>query len=307
MKTLLPVQEKVLIIESLIDAVSETSTSNTYLGIGHVPQWSNGDIVIETPNESTDYINSVFRNLVALKRITASNISAVIRRKDWVANVVYDAYDNTVDMFSTIKTANANGTVSVSNSTVAGGTNATFSTDFTTGSFIRLPGDGAMIGPTTKEVISVSNDTILTVNTAFSGAYTNNLAFNDTSTYPSFALNFYVRNTQDQVFKCLFNNHGALSTAMPMISIGGNLPESTYIVTADGYFWKYMYSIPSSTKQRFLTADWMPVAPDATVVAAADNGSIDVIKINAAGTGYNGNVASNTAPIITGVGDGTGD
>jgi hypothetical protein len=51
--------------------------------------------------------------------------------------------------------------------------------------------------------------------------------------------------------------------------------------------------------------DWMPVFSSPVVVAAAVDGQIDIVKIIDGGFGYNQNVASNTASILTVSGDGT--
>lgn len=117
---------------------------------------------------------------------------------------------------------------------------------------------------------------------------------------------FYVRNTKDQVFKCLFNNSNANSTIMPEIDIGGQLPENPYVEMGDGYRWKYMYKIPSGLKERFFTSDYMPVVVEQNITNSAYNGRIDIIKIVTAGAGFNANVNNNFYNILTVKGDGTG-
>lgn len=115
---------------------------------------------------------------------------------------------------------------------------------------------------------------------------------------------FYVRNTKDQIFKCLFNNGNTSSTIMPEIDIGGQLPENPFVETADGYKWKYMYKIPAGMKERFFTSDYMPVIVEDTVTNSARNGRIDIIKIISTGSGYNANVGNNFLNILTVNGDG---
>lgn len=117
----------------------------------------------------------------------------------------------------------------------------------------------------------------------------NNIEFNNS---------FYVRNSRDQVFKCIFNNNLHISTVMPEISIAGQLPENAYIETSDGYKWKYMYTIPYGLKEKFFTNRFMPIVYDAAVVNSAVDGRIDIIRIEDKGYGYNANASSNSVNIL---------
>jgi len=121
---------------------------------------------------------------------------------------------------------------------------------------------------------------------------------------------FYVRNSKDQVFKCLFNNANsggiaALSTQMPQIDVGGNLPENPYVETSDGYKWKYMYTIPTGLKNKFFTEKYMPVLRDNIVFDNAKDGRIDIIKIVNGGSGYYAGSSVNNYSIVDVTGDGT--
>jgi len=113
---------------------------------------------------------------------------------------------------------------------------------------------------------------------------------------------FYVLTEDYNVYKCLFNAGGTASTTKPT---GVSTLQFT---TADGYIWKYMYTVTTSNALKFLTNDYIPVqtlaSDDGTdqwdVQAAAVNGGIHVIKVTAGGSGYA------TAPAVTITGDGTG-
>lgn len=115
--------------------------------------------------------------------------------------------------------------------------------------------------------------------------------------------NFYVLNSKDQVFKCLFNNGGVPSTDQPEVVLSATSLEEPYFLTSDGYRWKYLYTINSIQKQKFLNTDWMPVVYNKFVRAAAINRSIDIVDITNAGNNY---VDGSTQNIITVIGDGTG-
>lgn len=102
-----------------------------------------------------------------------------------------------------------------------------------------------------------------------------------------FSSNFYVvvdSGTFHHVFKCLDNNKNANSTVQPEFS-EIDLQDEFY-QTSDGYVWKYMYSVDSSTVNKFSTADFFPVTPNTQVQAAAKTGVLDVIKVENAGRGY---------------------
>lgn len=288
------------------DMVNNWTTGNVYIGVGQENPYSSGDNLVPVPNQSQDYINSVYRTMIAIKHVTAADIAFIVPRVDWQANSTYDAWDNAEDMYTSISHTQLTGTINVSNSRTVTGQNTLFTNQVLVGDQLFVPGDGLTTAPQTLQVSDVFSNTSLNVNTAFSGNFVSNSVYLVSDATPGYAKNFYVRNLFDQVFICLFNNSAALSTVMPQITIGGQLPQDPYIATSDGYKWKYLYTIPSGQKQKFLSADWMPVFSDATVVAATVNGRLDVVEINNQGQGYNQNVASNSATILTVVGDGTG-
>jgi hypothetical protein len=159
-------------------------------------------------------------------------------------------------------------------------------------------GNVVVVGEDAREVITVRSNKVISLNANLSYSNSNVSLSRRDNTYPYLANTFYVRNSRDQVFKCLFNNSRANSTIEPTIDLDGQLPENAFILTSDGYKWKYMYTIPAGLKQRFFTNRWMPVSNDAVVVAAATDGRIDLIKILWGGSGYINGGNSNAAPII---------
>jgi hypothetical protein len=280
---------------------------SVFLGIGRNYEWAANDTQIPVPQNTTDYANQVHRDLVALKQLSVATSSLVVRRKDWVANTyVYDPYQEGVDMFATAEVITTNGTVNVTNSNILVGVNSTFNIDFSVGQTVQINGDDIYITDQQFQVISIANANYMALNSNTVGTYTNATLSKIISTAPDYALNFYVRNIYDQVFICLANNNGSVSSAMPQISLGGQLPQDPYIITDDGYLWKYLYTMSSGAKKLFFTADWMPIGLDNTVLNAAVNGRLDIINILDGGQGYNNNVAACSAPILALTGDGTG-
>lgn len=108
--------------------------------------------------------------------------------------------------------------------------------------------------------------------------------------------NFYVYTFDGSyyyIFKCLYNNNGAPSTTAP--TFVGYTIDTLPFKTSDSYLWKYMYKLDLATYQAQAVSTFLPVVPDANVVAAAVSGSIDVIVpvdannniVASTGTGYN--------------------
>lgn len=123
---------------------------------------------------------------------------------------------------------------------------------------------------------------------------------------------FYVLTSAFSVYKCLYNNDGAESTVEPS---GTDAVPSTY---SDGYIWKFLYTIPLSLRNRFLTDSYMPVQKSVNSIFYTD-GQIDNITIVNPGSGYtdnanvslsvvgtfnggNGNVIANIIPVLNATG-----
>ena len=87
------------------------------------------------------------------------------------------------------------------------------------------------------------------------------------------------------VFKCLFNNKGAASTDRPQLD-ETSADDDVYVTTGDKYQWKYMYTIPETTYNKFQTSDKIPVVEDANVTGNAVAGAIDVIDVKSGGSRY---------------------
>ncbi len=114
---------------------------------------------------------------------------------------------------------------------------------------------------------------------------------------PASSNTFYVISSEYHVYKCLWNNKAATSTVEPTGT------ATAILNTADGYRWKYMYTVTAAENLKFVTTDWQPVktltSDDGSsqwdVQAAAANGSIEVIKVTAVGNGYMYNTGTLTA------------
>ncbi len=115
---------------------------------------------------------------------------------------------------------------------------------------------------------------------------------------------FYVMNSEFNIYKCINNSDRSISTVQPT---GTSI---TPFQTPDGYVWKYMYTINASDAFRFMTLNWIPcytlTTDDGTaqwdVQQAAVKGSVDSIEVEVSGANYT--VLS--PPTVTITGDGTG-
>jgi len=126
--------------------------------------------------------------------------------------------------------------------------------------------------------------------------------YDDTDTNLIESDDFYVITEDYNVYKCLFNAGATASTTKPT-----GVSTSPF-TTADGYIWKFMYTVTTAKALKFLTNDYIPVQTLASddgsdqwdVQTAAVDGGIHVIKVTSGGSGYA------TAPAVTITGDGTG-
>lgn len=100
---------------------------------------------------------------------------------------------------------------------------------------------------------------------------------------------FYVMtsSTPPRVYKCIDNAGGIPSMNEPSTS------NYDIIKTADGYVWKYMYSIPPFKVSKFASPTQMPVQR-AISDSFYNNGSISDIIVNSGGSGY---VPASTDPL----------
>lgn len=85
------------------------------------------------------------------------------------------------------------------------------------------------------------------------------------------------------VFKCIFNSKGAPSTSAP--SKLGNETDDSIFITADGYIWKFLYSISKEDFEKFSTTNFIPVISDVSNFVGKP-GSVEVAVVNSVGNGY---------------------
>ena len=265
-----------------ISSAEETALStHAYLFIGKSDSWSGSfdDTSVPDPstaaNPSSDTTGNTayshWKDMIAAKKVAASDVSHVITRHNWTTGQHYSMYKDT----------------------------ETFSN---------------LISTRTSQTLA---------NTAGTGTTTATL-------YP-----MYVMNSNYGVYKCLYNSEVEISgTNYPQVSTVEPTATTTTAgapaALADGYVWKYMYTITASEALKFVTTSYIPVkqlrdanaygntatsggmtsgtgakndgSDQAAIELAAVDGALDVFVINDDGTGYtfeNNRVVTNTSESVT--------
>lgn len=178
-----------------------------YIFVGRITAWPN-DAAPPSVDGSVNYTEfGYWRNVIAAKKIVASDVSFAIKRYNWANNTIYRQYDST----------------------------------------------------------------------------SSNL-FAD----PAAANTLYVMTDDYNVYKCLFNNKAATSTVKPTGT------STSLLNTADGYIWKYMFTVTSADRNKFMNTQFIPIqtltadngSQQWNVQQAASNGSIQIIDIISGGSNY---------------------
>jgi hypothetical protein len=198
------------------ESFGEATPTVYYLFVGRPQAFGSGtgggtDTAPPTPVDNTVSETMFYRDMIAAKKITSSDVSYVVPRHDWVTGTVYDYYRG-----------DYGATVNASTVTLVGGGTDPFAT-------------------TAK---------------------------------------MFVRSSANNVYKCMWNNGGVASTIEPT---GTSTSELT---TADGYVWKYMYTLTATELTDFLTTDFMAVHTDGTVSSAATDGAVRHYHVATGGAGY---------------------
>ena len=114
-----------------------------------------------------------------------------------------------------------------------------------------------------------------------------------------FDATFHVVNSNNDVYKCIWNDANTASTTEPTST------SNSIATLADGYKWKYMYSLTAAEAINFKSTDFIHVSTDSTVSAAAVDGALDTVVVVAGGSSY----TLSTGSTITAIpirGDGSG-
>lgn len=244
---------KPLLHNSVADAVYKEITSKTgryYYYLGSVLDWAD-PTTPPVPVDSYQYELDTRKNIVIVKEIQPSDVAYVVDRIDWVANSVYDMYDDAYSNQLAGINLTAGGFNYSSNVTVTitggGGTGANATAYVSNGSVTSIvvtnKGDGYTAAPNIviTDAFGSGATALGVIRHAASGA---------TKLQSS---KFYVVTDDFSIYKCLDNNSGANSTIKPSETAPGTF------TTNDGYKWKFLGTVPVSLRNKFLTPTQVPV------------------------------------------------
>lgn len=281
---------KTILFKALAEGVFRdvvTKSSSYYYFLGQTLDWVDENNPPK-PIDSLTYDHDVRNEIITIKEIKPSDVSFVIKRRDWASDVVYDMYD---DMYSDEVIgvniiSGGSGYINVSDIeliiTGGGGSGATAVVSEITGSSISgivLTNPGA--GYTSVPDIAINS-------ASGSGAELRvKIGLSSTGAQKVEDAEFYVVTDEYNVYKCLDNNNGALSKIKPS---GTQLDP---IKTSEGYIWKFMYNIPINLRNKFYTDEYIPVV-SALTNHFYSNGTIDNVYITNRGEGYSSAIVSVT-------------
>ena len=203
------------------------------------------------PVDSFDYELQTRNEIITMKEVKSTDVAFVIPRKDWTTGQVWDMYD---DQYSTevqginlIAGGYGYSTPPIITITGGGGSGATAVAVLSSGVIAQINLTSRGTGYTSAPTVSITG-----------GGGTNAIATAVVTIAPSGTqrlenANCYALTDDFNVYKCLDNNKGGLSTYKPVGTVVDpvNMP--------DGYMWKYLYSIPIALRNKFLTDVYMPV------------------------------------------------
>ena len=284
------------------------TTKNVYFFVGKPNPWD----VDTDPDDTVDSIeenNKCRFDLLALKKVVESSVSHVVPRADWDTTELtkYVPYSHEdVDLFnhptSAEIVASAGSPIALANNPFATvNTTATVTVTHTSHGFSTS--DSLIItgAANTNGILAANLNGTRVITVVNANSYTFTAGGNATSTGSGggaavfvtdeetqyTAGTFYTVTDEFNVYKCLDNND-AKSTEKPT-------GRSTSVIeTADGYKWKYMYTILASEVLKYMTTEWIPVkvldeddgSNQWLVQEAAVDGAIDIINVTNQGSGY---------------------
>jgi hypothetical protein len=253
-----------------------TKTSKYYYFLGKVLEWNNS--VTPDPVDNFNYELDTRSSIVTMKQITPSDISFVVKRYDWIDGVVYDRYDDRygTELIGINLTFGGENYTSAPDVIISGGNGfgATAVSSVLDGKVIDItvtnPGNGYTTAPT---ITLLGGD-----GTGASAEAVINLTQTGSTRLEEAV--YYVMTNEFNVYKCLENNNGAVSTKQPI----GTSPDPIRF-SEDGYVWKFLFNVPPALRNKFVTPEYFPVL-SALRSQFYSQGDLRVININSRGTGY---------------------
>jgi hypothetical protein len=263
---------KTAVIEALYNEIL-TNSNNYYYFLGKTLPYIDGDS-LETPEDTIKYAANVRDEMIFLKKITTADVSYIIPRYNWESGEVFDMYDDYIGhiiKFSNITFGAQSAQVTATNHGLV------------VGDVINISGATPIGYNGTHTITAASTNTFsFALSIANPGPWSSGGTIVTCSTLGSPLIEtskFYCVTDEFHVYKCINNNYGAPSTVKPYST------THRLLTLSDGYTWKYMYTIPVSSRNKFMTISDMPVTT-AIKNQYYSRGSITSVTINEYGTEY---------------------
>ena len=258
-----------------------SKTAKYYYFLGKVLTWAD-ETTPPVPVDNVRYERDTRNQIATLKLIQPNDVSFVVNRIDWIANTVYDQYDDQycTQVLGINLISGGDQYLSVPNVTIdppdqAGGIQATATAIIYQNSVVGFTITNPGLGYTNPPNVYIVDPTGVGSGATAMGT----IGVSSTGVFRLEDSKFYVITDEYNVYKCLDNNNGALSTIKPIGTSTSPIPLS------DGYIWKYLFNVPIALRTKFLTDTQFPVVT-ALNQQYYSNGGINAVTINNFGSGY---------------------
>jgi hypothetical protein len=265
-----------------------------------------------TPVETAKSIKEYHKNIFAVKRILDSDISPVIQRINWKTDTYYDIYKDNEFMFhrdSDGKLIKNFYIINKYNQVFKCLWNAKNSDEHYDVSSISKSNNVVSIYHSGPDVFQIGD--YITLDNVNPSEYNGTYVVVDGSygiANVSYALNTsYSVSANSNYTSNGIIYYASLSTEEPQLDVG-TFDNSVTLYTADGYKWKYIYTVDKGQKERFYTKDYIPVpisvdTPPNSYITESGAGSLDIIGVSYGGNAYSDGTTTTTVNIT---GDGQG-
>jgi len=275
---------KSLLHKSVAEGVYKEILSNAsryYYFLGKTLSWED-ETSPPYPTDDLNYEHDTRNSIITVKQIQTNDVAFIVPRIDWVAGLAYDTYDDQYSRKVLGVNLSAGGGNYLNEPTVTFDVPDLPDGVQATGTAVLY--DNQVVGVTmTNHGSGYTNPPAVTFtdpsNTGQGAVGVGVIGVSDTGKFSLEESKFYVMTDEYNVYKCLDNNAGSLSTAKP---IGTQVAP---ISLSDGYVWKYMFNVPLALRTKFLTDQYFPIV-NALSQQFYSNGGIENIKIETRGSGY---------------------
>lgn len=244
--SLLKFSLKTNLVKSLISEIV-SNVSRYYYVYCHPGSWTN-ESSPEPVSESFEYENATRNEALLYKQIDENDVCAVVPRYNWAAGYTFDMYD---EYYLDVQEFKASSGQSIFNLSYSPSFVAVEKNEVELKEFDGTTGDYILTNNAISNTASITLITAAKAGDVIKISASNRVAFSGATSLDN--AEFYCLTDDFNVYKCLSNNNNLPSSIQPQGT------STTPVKLNDGYIWKYMYTVPLSVRNKFLTATTMPV------------------------------------------------